>query len=364
MEVPELRVGIIGVGWGTLVHGPAFSAVDGYRVQALCSRRIASVTAAAEKLQIGEVSTDWHEFVRRDDLDLISISSPVEMHRSMFLEALEAGKHVLCEKPLARDASEGAEMAAAAEVSDRSTLVCFENRWSPERLAMRQLVAQGVIGTPSFIQVAITSGSWHPSHRSMSPWMYRREAGGGYLNGQLSHEIDFVQTLFGAVVTVAADVRHSIDTVMTPDGEIPVDADDTVGLLLRLESGALAVLTNSSAGLNADTNLWEAHGRNGSIVVNRSRVGQGSFGVYSRIGTAEPMPLVATDRELASRQELPARRSSNAVRAMALMLEDWLPSFEGGTTQTPTIRDGARVQQVIDAAHLSSDGAGWVNVTP
>jgi predicted dehydrogenase len=255
-------------------------------------------------------------------------------------------------------------MAEAAESSGRATLVCFENRWSPERLAIRELVTQGVIGSPSFVQVTITSGSWHPSHRPMSPWMYRRNEGGGYLNGQLSHEIDFIQTLFGRVVAVAADVRHSIDTVTTPAGEIQVDADDTAGLLLRLESGALAVLATSAAGLHADSNLWEAHGRDGSIVVNRSRVGQREVGVFSRVGADGPTPLVVSSRQLASQRELAARRSSHAVRAMALMLEDWLPAFDGHPTPTPTIRDGARVQQVIDAAHRSSAGDGWVQLTP
>jgi hypothetical protein len=86
--------------------------------------------------------------------------------------------------------------------------------------------------------------------------------------------------------------------------------------------------------------------------------------VFNHLGMDAPMPLAAPARELASGRELPARRSSNAVRAMALMLEDWLPAFEGRPTPTPTIRDGARVQQVIDAAHRSSAGAGWVDVAP
>jgi predicted dehydrogenase len=224
------RVGIVGVGWGALVHAPAFDAVDGYTVRALCSRHVESARAAAERLEISDTSTDWRQFVHRDDLDLISISSPVALHHPMLAEALAAGKDVLCEKPLALNGEEGLQMAEAAESSGRATLVCFENRWSPERLAIRELVTQGVIGSPSFVQVTITSGSWHPSHRPMSPWMYRRNEGGGYLNGQLSHEIDFIQTLFGRVVAVAADVRHSIDTVTTPAGEIQVDADDTAGL--------------------------------------------------------------------------------------------------------------------------------------
>lgn len=355
------RVGLIGVGWGGLVHAPAFAAVDGYQLVALCSTRPESVAAAGERLGIDDSSTDWADFVRRDDLDLISVSAPVPHHHDMFLAALDAGKHVLCEKPLAMSGIEGRDMTEAAESSDRATVVCFENRLSPEHIAISQLVAGGLIGRLSFVQVTITTGYWHPSHHSQSAWMYRRDGGGGYLFGQMSHEIDFIQSLFGPAVSVCADVRHSIDRVSTPDGEIEVTADDTSAVLMRLDSGALAVLTNSSAGLGAGTNLWEAHGSEGTIAISHFPTGGGSFVV--RVDGGDAQPLVPAGRQLASGVQLPNRRSSGAVRSMAFMLEDWRPAFAGQPTTTPRIRDGWTVQQVIDAALHSSDGAGWVDIT-
>ncbi len=355
-----LRVGIIGVGWGALVHAPAFSAVEGYEVAALCSSRPESVASAAERLGVHDTSTDWRAFVQRDDLDLVAVSSPVQLHHDMFLAALGAGRHVLCEKPLSLTGAEGRQMADAAEASDRATLVCFENRWSPEHLAIRKLVDEGTIGRLSFVQVTITSGYWHPTHAPQSSWMYRRELGGGYLFGQMSHEIDFLRSLFGPVAAVCADVRHSLDKVATPDGEVEVTADDTSALLLRLRSGALAVLTNSSAGLGASTNLFEAHGDRGTVTVGRLAGAAGSL--VQRVGDEAPVPLVPDNRDLASGVALPPRRSSGAVRAMGLMLEDWLPAFSGHPTPTPTIRDGCAVQEVIDAALRSSAGEGWVDL--
>jgi predicted dehydrogenase len=356
-----LRVGLIGVGWGALVHAPAFAAVDGYELVALCSSRPESVGRAGERLAIADTSTDWASFVRRDDLDLISISAPVPYHRDMFLSALAAGKHVLCEKPLAMSGDEGRAMTEAAERSNRATVVCFENRWSPEHLAITELVAEGAIGRLSFVQVTITTGYWHPTHAPQSAWMYRREQGGGYLFGQMSHEIDFLRSLFGPVVAVCADVRHSLDRVATSAGDIDVTADDTSAVLMRLECGALAVLTNSTAGLAAGTNLFEAHGSNGTIAVNRFPTGAGSL--VATAGGGDPQPLQPSSRRLASGIELPARRSSAAVQAMGLLLEDWRPAFSGQVTNTPTIRDGWAVQQIIDAALRSSEGAGWVDVT-
>jgi predicted dehydrogenase len=252
-------------------------------------------------------------------------------------------------------------MAEAAEASDRASLVCFENRWSPEHLAIRQLVDAGTLGQTSFVQVTITTGYWHPTHAPQSAWMYRREEGGGYLFGQMSHEIDFVQSLFGRAVAVTADVRHSLPKITTADGDIEVTADDTSAVIMRLESGTVAVLTNSTAGLGAGTNLFEAHGSNGTIAVSRFPGNGGSFVVTADGG--DPRPLEPSTRQLASGVELPPKRSSGAVRAMGLMLEDWRPAFAGHPTPVPTIGDGWRVQQVIDAALLSSEGAGWVDIS-
>jgi predicted dehydrogenase len=354
-----LRVGLIGVGWGALVHAPALRAVEGYDLVSLCATRPETAARAGERLGITDTWTDWASFVARDDLDLISVSAPVPYHREMFVAAVDAGKHVLCEKPLAMSEAEGAEMVRVAETTDRATLVCFENRWSPERLAIRELVDGGAIGRLSFVQATITTGYWHPTHAPQAAWMYRRDAGGGYLFGQMSHEIDFVQSLFGPAAAVCADVRHSLDTVSTPDGEVQVTADDTSALLVRLTSGGLAVFTNSTAGLGAGTSLFEAHGSNGTIALYRFPGGGGSLVVTV---DGEPRPLEPSTRSLASGVELPARRSSVAVQAMGLMLEDWLPAFAGRPAPVPSIRDGWHVQQVLDAALRSSEGGGWVEL--
>ena len=106
-----IRVGIIGVGWGSIVQTPAFRAVPEFEVAALCSRQPERVEAAAAQLGIDSTSTDWREFVRRDDLDLISVCTPVKLHAEQTIAAVEAGKHVLCEKPVAVDAERRAAHA-------------------------------------------------------------------------------------------------------------------------------------------------------------------------------------------------------------------------------------------------------------
>ena len=116
-----LRVGIIGVGWGSHVQVPGFRAADGFEPVALCARTPERLERVAGKLGISETATDWESFVTRDDLDVISVATPTVMHRDMTLAALDAGKAVLCEKPLAGDLDAARDMVRAADKSSRPT---------------------------------------------------------------------------------------------------------------------------------------------------------------------------------------------------------------------------------------------------
>ncbi|MDT5045934.1 MAG: hypothetical protein QOG75_1787, partial [Mycobacterium sp.] len=180
-----LRVGIIGVGWGSHVQVPGFRAADGFEPVALCARTPERLERVAGKLSIPDTSTDWESFVTRDDLDVISVATPTVLHRDITLAALDAGKAVLCEKPLAGDVDAARDMVRAADKSSRPTACCFENRWNPEWLAVRALVGEGYLGKQYLARVSRSAAYWHPSHQPQARWMYDRDQGGGYLAGML-----------------------------------------------------------------------------------------------------------------------------------------------------------------------------------
>jgi predicted dehydrogenase len=204
-----LRVGVIGVGWGSHVQVPGFRAAQGYDPVALCARTPDRLERVAGKLGISDTSTDWESFVARNDLDVISVATPTALHRDMTLAALDAGKAVLCEKPLTGDLDEARDMVRAAEKSARPTACCFENRWNPYWLAVADAVRSGFLGKTYVARVSRSASYWHPSHPPQARWMYDRRRGGGYLAGMLVHDLDFLCSILGRPAEVCAEVRSS-----------------------------------------------------------------------------------------------------------------------------------------------------------
>src|SRR5271167_503949 len=346
-ERMTLRVGIIGVGWGAHVQVPGFRAAKGFEPVALCARTPDRLERVATKLGIEQTSTDWQSFVTRDDLDLISVATPTVLHHEMTVAALDAGKAVLCEKPLAADLDAARDMVRAADRSGRPTACCFENRWNPDWLAVADKVRSGFLGTQYVARVSRSAAYWHPSRPLQARWMYDRDQGGGYLAGMLVHDLDFLCSLLGGPESVCAEVRTSDPIRELPGGEtLNVTADDTAALLMRMESGVTAILSVSVIGAHADHYRIELFGADGTII------GDGDLrSTAYRAGAATDdglSPLAVNDREPAHPEHLPKGLAGHASRAMALMLEEWLPAFDGGASGAPTFADGLLSIAVID----------------
>jgi predicted dehydrogenase len=357
----SLRVGIVGVGWGSHVQVPGFRAAEGFDPVALCARNPERLERIAGKVGITDTSTDWESFVTRDDLDIISVATPTVLHHDMTLAALDAGKAVLCEKPLAADVDPARDMVRAAEKSGMPTACCFENRWNPDWLAVADRVRSGFLGKQYVARVSRSASYWHPSRTPQARWMYDREQGGGYLAGMLVHDLDFLCSVLGRPESVCAEVRSSEPVRHLPDGQtLNVTADDTAALLMRMESGVVAIMSVSVIGAHADHYRLELFGADGTII------GDGDLRSSTyRAGSATDeglSPLTFSERTPAHPENLPKGLAGHASRAMALMLEDWLPAFDGKPSSAATFDDGLLSLAVIDAARRSAEGGGWERV--
>jgi predicted dehydrogenase len=323
------------------------------------------VASAGERLDVADTSTDWQAFVRRDDLDLISVCTPVHLHAEQTIAAIDAGKHVLVEKPLALTAEDAELMASAAESAGVAHAVCFEGRYEPHRASVWRLVEDGFIGQPYVARAANSQEYWHPARALQSEWMYSLEGGGGYLMGLSSHDIDYLCFLLGTPEAVCADVRTTVPARQRPDGStVDVDADDTSVVLLRMQSGALATISTSVVGLHTNRRQLELVGSDGTIMVDGPVQGGDATVLAGGLGDEGLRSIPQSERTVRSGLAPPKRRAAGAIQALALMLEDWLPAFGGKSARgVPTLADGSQVQQVIDAARRSSAGEGWVSLT-
>jgi predicted dehydrogenase len=146
----SLEVGVVGVGFGAMVHIPTFQS-EGLEVIAVCARRQERAEAAARRFGIPHAFSDLGSMLKLDGLDAVSIVTPTNLHYEMSLAALEAGKHVLCEKPLATDAAQAHAMWQRARTSGLTAMVAYEFRFAPAVLGAKQLLDSGYIGRPACI---------------------------------------------------------------------------------------------------------------------------------------------------------------------------------------------------------------------
>ena len=164
----------------------------------LCGRDPRGVEAAAKRYGFAETATDWREVVTRDDIDVIDICTPGDTHMPIAVAALEDGKHVLCEKPLANSVAEAEAMALAAEearAAGQRSMVGFNYRRVPALVLARQLVAEGRLGELRHVRGAYLQ-DWLVDPAVPLAWRMRREsAGSGALGDIGAHVIDLAQYL-------------------------------------------------------------------------------------------------------------------------------------------------------------------------
>jgi 1,5-anhydro-D-fructose reductase (1,5-anhydro-D-mannitol-forming) len=257
-----MRWGLIGTsGIAAKALVPAFGQADGAELSAVLSSDDAKAKSFAEEHGVPTGTGDLDELLAAD-IEAVWISSPTFLHREQGLAALDAGKHVLLEKPLAMTADEGWELVEKAREAGRVLATGYQARYVPGHLAMHRLIAEGAIG-----EVA-AARTYYGIHRPGPPpeWRQNRDtAHWGALADVGTHHIDLIRMLLGEIAEVTAFHGR----------QMGFETDDVVAAAIRLESGALATLTCS-------TNVWtqhtrvEVHGTEGALTAtDTSPMGQG-----------------------------------------------------------------------------------------
>jgi predicted dehydrogenase len=267
-EIPmsALAVAIIGTGWGARIQVPAFRAA-GLEVLAIAGSQATKTERVANDLGIPVHTGNWRDLLAHDDIALLSIVTPPALHREMAVATLEAGKHVLCEKPTALNVSEAEAMAAAAEAHPQQiALIDHELRFLPAVRLARQMIGSGKLGRIQYAEVRLVGSSRSDLQR---PWNWWSDAtqGGGALGALGSHQIDLLRYLLqdevvsavGQLSTNVAERRDSAGTLRR------VTSDDGAVALLRFAGGAVASFLALMTARNDEPNGVTLYGTEGTL---------------------------------------------------------------------------------------------------
>ncbi|MGM1030579.1 MAG: Gfo/Idh/MocA family protein [Actinomycetota bacterium] len=314
---------------------------------------------AARALGWQDWSTDWRAVLERDDIDIVDICTPGHLHAEMAIAALEAGKHVLIEKPLALDLAQAERMVAAAERATGAAMVGFNYRRVPALALARELIAAGRIGRVRSIRAAYLQ-DWLADPAAPMTWRLRAEtAGSGALGDLGSHVVDQIRALTGSAVLGARGALRTFEPERRgPDGLEPVTVDDAAWALLELEGGATASIEVSRVAVGHKNALQlEVHGTEGAIGFDLERLNELRF-TDGRDGW--PSRVLVTEAEHPHLEGWwPPGHVLGWDSTFTMQAAELLRAIERGTAPSPSFADGLAVQRVLDAIERSAavDGA-------
>jgi predicted dehydrogenase len=362
-----LRVGIIGVGFGTVVHVPGFAS-EGWEIPAIWGRRTERAREKAEKLvgelglaAVPEVPEDWRDLVNRDDIDAVAITTPPGPHLEMAREALNAGKHVLCEKPFALNAGEAETLRALAREKGLTAMVAHEFRFAPQRAQIKDLLEAGRIGTPELVSIDLLMGRPRPETPPPYTWAADTSQGGGLLGALGSHYIDGLRHWFGDVAEVSGKlVTRLPERVDRESGAaMTADTDDTFSMRLEFESGVLATMTASSAVAPNQGARITIAGSKGVLMATQGGPNPAPDGVVL-VGDAADRQLLALEVD-AKYTPIEDDRDQR-LAAFRLLLREFERGIREGVSPVPNFDDAFACQQVLDAVRESSRSGQTVRI--
>ncbi|RZU10851.1 putative dehydrogenase [Kribbella rubisoli] len=383
----NLGIGLIGYAFMGAAHSQAWRSAPRFfdlpldpAMNVLCGRNAEAVQAAATKLGWKETETDWRKLLGRDDVQLVDVCTPGDSHAEIAIAALEAGKHVLCEKPLANTVEEAEAMTAAAEAARAKgirSMVGFTYRRVPAIALARQLVAEGKIGTIRHVRAQYLQ-DWISDPEAPLSWrLDKSKAGSGALGDIGAHIIDMTQYITGDTIgevsarletfvkerPVAAEHSGLAGTAGTERG--PVTVDDAAVFLATFRSGALGVFeaTRFATGRKNAIRI-EINGSLGSLAFDFEDMNllhyydatdDSRIAGFRRILATEPdHPYVAA--------WWPPGHLLGYEHGFTHQVVDLVTAIAEGTDPAPSFADGLQVQRVLAAVETSSTTRQWQEI--
>ncbi|MEZ4713939.1 MAG: Gfo/Idh/MocA family oxidoreductase [Caldilineaceae bacterium] len=366
-----IRVGVVGCGGiAQSQHIPGYVRTANVEVAALCDVNEALLNQVGDQYNVAFRTTDYEELVTQPQLNAVDICTAPDSHFAIARAAIEQGKHVFCEKPLALTYAEARQLHEAAQAAGLTTGVGFVHRATPAARLAHQVISEGALGEIYSLMAIFSAGGANYAAQPMRWRNQKAVAGSGALFDLGSHMVDMTRWWLGQEITaVCAQTRIFVPQRQWPNGETAtVDVDDASTMLANFAGGAMATFINSFAatGRGFDQRV-EVYGSNGALIYDQATpmslavcIGAEMLKLSAAAGVdrrkKEPYPIVSVPENLRDRWWT----GGGATRSLT---PDFIRAIRGeADIFLPTFYEGMRVQEVLEAGLRSVEQEKWVKL--
>jgi len=372
-----VRVALFGTKFMGKAHSQAYRSVNMFfpdvpevQRKVIVGNNPESTEEARKSYGWEEASTDWKAVMKRDDIDLVDIATPGYLHSEMVLAAAEAGKHIVCEKPLANTLPEAEKMVEAVKKAGVKAFLMHNYRRAPAVALARKLVDEGRVGQIYHFRARYLQ-DWAMSPELHMVWRFDKKlAGSGALGDLVSHITDLARYLCGEITEVACAMETFLKERPEAPGspnKKPVTVDDASVLCTRFENGAIGTLeaTRFAAG-RKNYNNFEINGSKGSIEFDLENLN------HLRFFSVEDPPETQGFHEIIVCSKGKGHPYADAWWAdghilgyehtFTHSLADFLRGLNSNERVHPDFEDGIRNQKVLEAAERAAQSKAWVEV--
>ncbi len=363
MATNKIRVGIIGAnvsyGWGSSAHIPALKALPEFEITAVCTSRQETADETAHHFNIPFACHDPAMLVQNPNVDLVSICVRVPFHHQIGMAALEAGKHLFCEWPLAATTEQAREMRDLAERKGVCHVVGLQARGAPALNRARDLIVQGYIGRPLSCTMSVATPNWGTEFSSSRAYLADRASGATLMTIPGGHSIDalcFCLGEFKEVSSVVVTQRRQARNVDTGES-LQMTSPDQVLVAGMLQNGAVASVHVKGGALNGTGFLFDIQGTEGDLSIGPARARPGSSVQVSELSlkgsregkALEEVQIPESYRWVSS--AMPAGPPYNVGQLFVRMAE----AIRAGKPAAPNFNLAVKRHHLLDVIQKASD---------
>ena len=378
MAKKPLNIGMIGYGFMGKAHTNAYATVSNFFdtqhtpvLKALCARNAQRAQEFADNWGYESVETDWRKLIARDDIDAVDICVPNNLHKEISIAAAEAGKMILCEKPIAMNAEEGEEMCQAVEKAGVPNMVWYNYRRVPAVTHAKNIIDSGNLGRifhyrANFLQDWTISEDLPQGGEAL--WRLDADAAGSGVTGDLlAHCIDTAIWLNGGVTEVTAMTETFIkERVHQETGEKQkVGIDDACAFICQFENGSMGLFESTRyARGHKSLYTFEINGEHASIkwdLHDLHRLEYFDHRIEGSMRGWRSIHISDSDHPYMGNWWVPGL-NIGYEHSFVHQVADFLKSLETGEPAGPTFRDALETQKVCDAVLKSGESRSWETV--